>query len=146
MASARFLDLVRGICAAARSDLSFSVVQDSVELELPGMRVLLVERDEARGDRLLFLCEFEHMRGPQLASVMARLLRAYHLLGGTGIPCFSLFGVSRHLVMMGRLCPSARSLRRLRALLRCAQVIASGDQAACLIKQGQRQAANSAPG
>jgi hypothetical protein len=148
MASARFLDSVRRICAAACIDVPFIVVQDAVALELSGMRVLLMERDEARGDRLLFLCEFEHVRGAQLAGMMARLHRAYRLLGCTGIPCFSLHGVSRHLVMMGRLCTGPRSLRRLRALLGCTRrrERASGDRAACLARQEHRLAVNSAPG
>jgi hypothetical protein len=101
MANTGFHGLVDRICALAHIESS-NMRHEIADLEIRGVRFILMDGSIVEEGSMMFLCDFGEVPNEYRAEVLQRLLEANLVMHGVGTPCFSINYETNHVLLMGR--------------------------------------------
>jgi hypothetical protein len=96
-----FRELVDQIFALAHIEKS-EAVRDVADIEISGIRFILMDGRTVEEGSMIFLCDFGEVPDAHRAAVLQRLLEANLVMLGVGTPCFSINYETNHVLLMGR--------------------------------------------
>ncbi|MEN3295392.1 MAG: hypothetical protein V7642_4645 [Burkholderiales bacterium] len=101
MKDSGFRELADQICALARVETS-TAARDVADLEISGIRFILMDGRAVEEGSMIFLCDFGEVPEAHRMEVLQRLLEANLVMLGVGTPCFSINYETNHVLLMGR--------------------------------------------